>query len=95
MLDGGLLAISYMGYISSQQSISGDKVSVNLSRQASHIKGVFVSFDKSSNHTETFKEWNLLYHPMKNSTPVTLEMGTISRCMLMHTYIRMYVCRNV
>lgn len=71
MLDGGLLAINFQGYITSQQSIVGDKVTVNLSRQASHLKGVFVSFDKSSKHTETYKEWNLYYHPMKNSTPVT------------------------
>ena len=48
MLDGGLLAISCMGYITSQQSVSGDKVAVNLSRQASHLKGVFVSFEESS-----------------------------------------------
>lgn len=34
MLDGGLLAIHFQGYITSQQSIVGDKVTVNLSRQA-------------------------------------------------------------
>ena len=47
VLDGGMLAINFQGYISSQQRISGDKVTVNLSRQSSHLKGVFVSFYKS------------------------------------------------
>jgi len=69
MLDGGLLAINFQGYITSQQSISGDKVTVNLSRQSSHLKGVFVSFHKSNTNTDyLLKEWNKFYHPMDNAT---------------------------
>jgi hypothetical protein len=69
MLDGGMLAINFQGYVTSQQSISGDKVTVNLSRQSSHLKGVFVSFHKSNTNTDyLFKEWNKFYHPMDNAT---------------------------
>ena len=67
MLDNGLLAINYQGFITSQQSIVGDKVTVNLSRQSSHLKGVFVSFHKANaNQDYLFKEWNKFYHPMDN-----------------------------
>ena len=55
LLQGGLLAINYQGYITSQQSTVGDKVQVNLACQASHVKGVFVSFDKSTDHTTDLK----------------------------------------
>ena len=65
MLDGGLLAINFKGYVTSQQSISGDKVTVNLSRQSSHLKGVFVSFHKTFGGQDyLLKEWNGFYHPM-------------------------------
>jgi hypothetical protein len=68
MLEGGMLAINFQGYVTSQQSIVGDKVTVNLSRQASHLKGVFVSFHKSKASTDyLFKEWNKFYHPMNNA----------------------------
>jgi len=68
MLDGGMLAINFQGYVTSQQSIVGDKVTVNLSRQASHLKGVFVSFHKSDANTDyLLKEWNKFYHPMDNA----------------------------
>ena len=69
MLDGGMLAINFTQYITSQQSISGDKVTVNLSRQSSHLKGVFVSFYKSEASTDyLLKEWNKFYHPMTSTT---------------------------
>ena len=69
MLDGGLLAINFQGYVTSQQSISGDKVIGNLSRQSSHLQGIFVSFHKSGANTDyLLKEWNKFYHTMNNAT---------------------------
>jgi len=62
MLDGGMLAINYMGYITSQQSITGTNVTVNLSRQSSHLKGVFVSYFNAAG--QRHKEANQFYHPM-------------------------------
>ena len=34
MLSGGMLAINFAGYVTSSQSISGNDVTINLSRQA-------------------------------------------------------------
>lgn len=62
MLDGGMLAINYQGFITSQQSISGTNVTVNLSRQSSHLKGVFVSYFNTTD--QLHKECNQFYHPM-------------------------------
>ena len=67
MLDGGMLAINYMGYITSQQSINGTNVTVNLSRQSSHLKSVFVSYFDTTD--ETHKEFNKFYHPMSAAGP--------------------------
>ena len=77
MLDSGMLAINFQGYITSQQSIAGDKVTVNLSRQASHLKGLFISFDKASSHTALYKEWNTFYHPMDHATPITYTVAAV------------------
>ena len=70
LLSGGLLGFNYQEYTTSQQSISGDKVTADLSRQASALKGVFVSFDMSTKQNDLFKEWNYFHHPMTNSTPI-------------------------
>ena len=68
MLDGGLLAINYTGYVTAQQSISGNDVTVNLSRQASHLKSAFVSFNRSEMNSYTIKEWSNFYHPMSQDS---------------------------
>ena len=62
MLDGGMLAVNYRVFITSQQSITGTNVTVNLSRQSSHLKGVFVSYFNTTG--QRHKECNQFYHPM-------------------------------
>ena len=69
VLNCGLLAINFNGYVTAQQSISGNDITVNLSRQASHLKNAYISFNKSTNNNYTIKEWENFYHPM------TLDSG--------------------
>ena len=64
MLSGGMLAINFAGYVTSSQSISGNDVTINLSRQASRLKNAYISFNKSANNGYTVKEWEHFYHPM-------------------------------
>ena len=46
LLSGGELPISYNTYITQSHAVSGQDVSVNVSRAISRLKSVFVSFTK-------------------------------------------------
>ena len=70
MLSGGMLAINFAGYVTSSQSISGNDITVNLSRQASRLKNAYISFNKSGNNSYTVKEWSNFYHPMTQDAGV-------------------------
>ena len=65
---GGKLPISYNTYITQSQAVSGQDISVNVSRAISRLKSVFVSFYKTPTvATSADKEWLHFVHPMENS----------------------------
>ena len=79
LLNGGKLPISYNTYICQSQAVSGQDISVNVSRAISRLKSVFVSFYKSEYKdaagvvevnpmtTAIRKEWLDFVHPMENA----------------------------
>ena len=67
LLNGGKLPISYNTYITQSQAISGQDVSVNISRAISRLKSIFVTFHKSDHTHAASKEFNDFYHPMHNA----------------------------
>ena len=78
VLSGKSLNIQYGTYITMQQSVAGDNISVNVSRAVSRLKTIFCSFDHDFKPTDqnkidypaflVKKNWNYFYHPMANST---------------------------
>lgn len=69
LLNGGKLPLSYNTYITQSQAVSGQDVSVNVSRAISRLKSVFVSFYKTpAVATAIDKEWLNFMHPMENAT---------------------------
>ena len=68
MKSGGKLPISYNTYITQSQAVSGQDISVNVSRAISRLESVFVSFYKTPTvATSADKEWLHFVHPMENS----------------------------
>ena len=78
VLSGKSLNIQYGTYITMQQTVTGDNISVNVSRAVSRLKTIFCSFDHDFKPTDqnkiefpfvlVKKKWNYFYHPMANST---------------------------
>ena len=71
LLDGGKLPISYNTYVTQSQAVSGQDLSVNVSRAISRLKSVFVSFGKnpaSGDYADkpVDKSWLNFHHPMEN-----------------------------
>ena len=76
LLKGGKLPISYNTYITQSQAVSGQDVSVNVSRAISRLKSVFVSFYKTpATATATDKEWLNFMHPMENAAGLKYDKG--------------------
>ena len=60
-----------------QQTVTGDNISVNVSRAVSRLKTIFCSFDHDYRPSDAdqisyplllVKKWNYFYHPMANSS---------------------------
>ena len=78
VLSGKSLNIQYGTYITMQQTVTGDNISVNVSRAASRLKTIFCSFDHDFKPSDQQRidypfflgkqKWNYFYHPMANST---------------------------
>ena len=74
VLSGKSLPINYGTYITMQQTVTGDNISVNVSRAVSRLKTVFCSFDGDFNPSTAEKvaypyylvkrPFNFFYHPM-------------------------------
>ena len=68
LLSGKSLPINYNTYITQSQAVSGQDVSVNVSRAISRLKSIFVSFYKApATATAVDKEWLNFMHPMTAS----------------------------
>ena len=68
LLSGKTLPINYNTYITQSQAVSGQDVSVNVSRAISRLKSIFVSFYKAPvTATAVDKEWLNFMHPMTES----------------------------
>jgi len=78
LLNGGKLPISYNTYVTQSQAVSGQDISVNVSRAISRLKSVFVTFYQSTN-TNSFhllhKEFNDFNHPMDNAAGLKYDKG--------------------
>ena len=84
-LSGKVVPINYGTYITMQQNVVGDNISVTVSRAVSRFKTIFYSFNGDYNPTNTAKvnnpyylvkkEFNYFYHPMGKAT-VALMAGT-------------------
>ena len=74
VLSGKSLPINYGTYITMQQTVTGNNISVNVARAKSRLKTIFCSFNGDYNPTQAAikqipyylvkKEFNYLYHPM-------------------------------
>ena len=74
VFSGKSLSINYGTYITMQQTIAGDNISVNVSRAVSRLKTIFCSFTGDNNPSDVQKinspyylvkkDWNYFYHPM-------------------------------
>ena len=68
LLSDKSLPINYNTYITQSQAISGEDVSVNVSRAISRLKSIFVSFYKTpATLSAVDKEWLNFMHPMTNT----------------------------
>ena len=65
VLKGGKLPIHYNTYITQSQAVSGQDLSVNVSRAITRLKSIFVSFYKApATERAENKEWLDFVHPM-------------------------------
>ena len=72
LMRGNPIPINYTSFIMQSQLIAGDDFSINLTRSASRLKTVFVSFggdyptstDDELTKYLVRKDWNSFYHPM-------------------------------
>ena len=72
VLSGKSRPINYGTYITMQQTVTGDNISVNVSRAVSRLKTVFCSFDGDFNPSTAVaypyylvkRPFNFFYHPM-------------------------------
>ena len=67
LLSGKALPINYNTYVSQMQTISSQKVLLNITRALSRLKSVFVTLDKVVTNENDFlgrKRWNTFYSPM-------------------------------
>jgi hypothetical protein len=76
LLSGKNLPINYNTYITQSQAISGQDVSVNVSRAITRLKSLFISFYKTpGTATAIDKDWLNFVHPMDNSTGLAYNSG--------------------
>ena len=76
LLNGGKLPVSYNTYVTQSQAVSGQDLSVNISRAISRLKSVFVSFYKTpTTHAATDKEWLNFMHPMEYAGGLLYDKG--------------------
>ena len=68
VLSGKCLPINYNTYISMQQTVAGENISVNVARAVSKLNTIFMTFDNKSlltqGETQYIKDFNNFYHPM-------------------------------
>ena len=64
LLSGKSLPINYNTYVSQIQTVSSQKVLLNITRSLSRLKSVFVTLDKTINDIAR-KRWNTFYSPMR------------------------------
>ena len=66
IMSGKSLPINFNTFITSNQTVSGQNISVSVSRAVTRLKGLFLTFYKDlggvTDHYE--KEWSRMYHPM-------------------------------
>ena len=66
ILSGKSLPINFNTFITSQQTVSGQNISVSVSRAVSRLKGLFLTFfhDTHDGFEDVYKPFNYFYHPM-------------------------------
>ena len=64
LLSGKALPINFQTYITQSQVVSGQSLSVNVSRAVTRLSSIFVSFGGSIANEVRAKPWNTFYHPM-------------------------------
>ena len=105
VLEGKSLNIQYGTYITMQQTVTGDNISVNVSRAVSRLKTIFCSFDHDFKPTDqnkidypaflVKKNWNYFYHPMANSTRYDFTKEIEYQIQIGSKQIPEYPCRSI
>ena len=77
IMSGKPLPINYNTFITSNQSVGGQNISISVSRAVTRLKGLFITFYKdlgdASDHYE--KAWSRMYHPMVNVAGQAYDPG--------------------
>ena len=77
IMSGKPLPINYNTFITSNQSVGGQNISISVSRAVTRLKGLFLTFYKdlgdASDHYE--KAWSRMYHPMVNVAGQAYDPG--------------------
>ena len=76
-MSGKSLPINFNTFITSNQTVSGQNISVSVSRAVTRLKGLFLTFYKDlGNATDHYeKEWSRMYHPMVNTAGQAYDPG--------------------
>ena len=64
IMSGKSLPINFNTFITSNQTVGGQNISVAVSRAVTRLKGLFLTFYKPDATGIVHKEWNYFYHPM-------------------------------
>ena len=77
IMSGKPLPINYNTFITSNQSVGGQNISISVSRAVTRLKGLFLTFYKErANDTDHWeKEWSRMYHPMVNVAGQAYDPG--------------------
>ena len=77
VMSGKPLPINYNTFITSNQAVSGQNISISVSRAVTRLKGLFLTFYKvrgaDEDHWE--KPWSRMYHPMVNVAGQAYDPG--------------------
>ena len=77
IMSGKSLPINFNTFITSNQTVGGQNISVSVSRAVTRLKGLFLTFYKdlgdATDHYE--KEWSRMYHPMVNVAGQAYDPG--------------------
>ena len=67
LLSGKALPINFQTFISQSQVVSGQSLSVNVSRAVTRLSSIFVSFNGAIANEVRAKAFNTFFHPMANA----------------------------